>query len=608
MKGDRKKRKGFFKIGHPLTSPQNNKQTPPEQSLPFLPQTSTQPDRPFTRAHKRTFEEAETSQDDVYLIAHKSSLQYLWNSSIKEHKSCNNDLDMIKYEQWGLSSTWHLSCLSCGYVSKPQKLYREIHQKKPGRKSSSLNMALSTALLCSSIGPSQFTEIMLRIGIDPGSHSGLQANVSKSAKVIRDTALGNMEAERKIFENKCISVQMDTAYNNKIYSSVTPFQAGTQAVTTIIENESGKILHVETASKLCPVGDSKRAKGEVVNCGSKSCHTGCIANLETNASIGNEKVYAEACANVLKKSKVDVNSVTSDGDANIIAGLESVFNHKIEQQRDPRHLTQALIRSMRNSNFSNEMFKDKRQDRRKKRQTRFYTCIAHRTAAEITAALKLTKHMSTTEDSSLKKKEIAKLLKNTPQAIIACFRKNNHFLCTKNSLVCSEKDPWKNIGLHTLDQTGIYMTEGDEKILLDCIKSKRLGQEAIAVTYAGRSTQLAEAKNKSYRAVNPKSVTLPLNWDAKILGRVLFSNIGSYNSTMTLLWRIGHRVAGPIRLKLKKKQYRNQYLMSHKKKIETKLRRIDKRRWNFQIYDEKNEKSGQTYVKECHLIPSTSAN
>ena len=615
MKGDYKRRRTQFKKGHHRVVSKKDQVLPCQHGNEATQnsEASTSPPSPRpTRAQAYEQILKNTDDSETYIIARKNSLDCLWNQSVKEHNkySCDGDLKMNKTQQWGLSSSWQLLCPSCNYKGKPHKLYQEVDMKTRGRKSSSLNNAIATALMCSSIGASQFTQIMLRIGVDPGSESTLQRNISKCAQVVRDVTDDNLRQERQQLQHKSISIQMDTAYNNNIYSDQTPFQAGTQAVTTVLDNETGKILHVETTSKLCPTGDRLRAQGQEVICGTESAHSGCKANMEMKASIGDESRYASRCAAALKQSKVDIHSVTSDGDAKIFHGLKSIFDHNIEQQRDPRHLTKALIQALKKTKFSAIMFNDPNQQRRQQRQARFSASVGHRCHAEASAALKLIKASGDSETQN-KKTQIFKLLEKTPEAIVMCLSKNCHAMCKKHSLVCKDKKPWYYAKLHTQDRNGIAMTESDKTILLSSIKEKRLGVNALKAIYSGTSTQLAEAKNKSYRSVNPKNVTCSLNWDARIKGKVLFSNVGTYLGTLRLMKRLGHTLAGPVREKLKKKQYRENYIKQYQKSAFRRYRRHEKLKRTYRCYDSKQQElkckqKPHTYKTASDAIPSTS--
>jgi hypothetical protein len=106
-------------------------------------------------------------------------------------------------------------------------------------------------------------------------------------KEIRETIVE--ENEMCGFENpNLVNVESDARYNN---SGVTPFQAGTQVVQTMCENntKNKKIVSVFLGNKLCNVTSRLRNKGIVVKCPHHNGH--CTANLADDAVIGNETEY-----------------------------------------------------------------------------------------------------------------------------------------------------------------------------------------------------------------------------------------------------------------------------------------------------------------------------
>ena len=207
-----------------------------------------------------------------------------------------------------VSGTWALKCNKCPFQSNPQELYdaytREGRDNR-GRKNSTLNDTLGTALLSSPIGAQNFSELFLKLGLDPGSLSGLNKllrRVGKQVEALGGQVMAETQSEVKTFSNKWI-LTFDVKYNNPIFSAKTPWQAGTEAVATAVDETSGqkKIVHVGTYSKLCPTGQRLRREGFEIECPG---HPDCTANLKMTDSIGNEGFYSETMANDLKKEGV----------------------------------------------------------------------------------------------------------------------------------------------------------------------------------------------------------------------------------------------------------------------------------------------------------------
>ena len=82
----------------------------------------------------------------------------------------------------------------------------------------------------------------------------------------------NLKAENPNPNPNLVNVESDARYNN---SGVTPFQAGTQVVQTMCENntKNKKIVSVFLGNKLCNVASRLRNKGIVVKC--PHHETGC---------------------------------------------------------------------------------------------------------------------------------------------------------------------------------------------------------------------------------------------------------------------------------------------------------------------------------------------
>jgi hypothetical protein len=85
-------------------------------------------------------------------------------------------------------------------------------------------------------------------------------------KEIRETIVE--ENEMCGFENpNLVNVESDARYNNPIYNSgVTPFQAGTQVVQTMCENntKNKKIVFVFLGNKLCNVASNQGCEIKVL--------------------------------------------------------------------------------------------------------------------------------------------------------------------------------------------------------------------------------------------------------------------------------------------------------------------------------------------------------
>ena len=172
------------------------------------------------------------SYKDTYFIGHLGQMEQMWNDAFIQHKdsTCKQPhFTMQKTYQKIISVCMEISCTNCGFRGSPTKLYNEIQRTGRGSKTSTLNKALGVALIHSSIGPTQFSEIFLRLGIDPGSESGLQKLMNSCGPCVEGCAKENMSQERSKLKRQghAISISCDTRYNSHMGSGNTPFQAGT---------------------------------------------------------------------------------------------------------------------------------------------------------------------------------------------------------------------------------------------------------------------------------------------------------------------------------------------------------------------------------------------
>ncbi|CAC5369985.1 unnamed protein product [Mytilus coruscus] len=122
-----------------------------------------------------------------------------------------------------------------------------------------------------------------------------------------------------------IPAECDTRYNNPLFGSRTwtPFQPGTQATTTIVENVTArkKIIAVHDANKLCKTASYLRSTGENAICPGHQGH--CSANLKPWDSIGNEELYGELLADQLAEDEqpLVIGQLTTDGDSHAYRGF-----------------------------------------------------------------------------------------------------------------------------------------------------------------------------------------------------------------------------------------------------------------------------------------------
>ena len=179
------------------------------------------------------------------------------------------------------------------------------------------------------------------------------------------------------------------------------------------------------------------------------------------------------------------------------------------------------------------------------------------------------------------KSKVIAALKNTPTAIIECY-KGNHKLCKKHSYVCFKG------GRKSYRGENISMTETDEQLLLTAIL-KYLGPNAISRNYGHASTQKNEAVNRVFSKTNPKTVTSTRNFCAKVSAGVLLNNL-NFDESVTLTHKIAeHRVSQSLLNKVKKVSRVRDEQKKRKKKKDVKARRAEITSEKYDSYKRKHQ-------------------
>ena len=138
-------------------------------------------------------------------------------------------------------------------------MYYEVDTSAPGRKAAAINIGSQAGLMTTPISNKSFRDITINCNIIPASLSSMQKKVGPvivkynrdDMKEIRETIVE--ENEMCGFESpNLVNVESNARYNN---SGVTPFQARTQVVQTMCENntKNKKIVSVFLGNKLCNV-------------------------------------------------------------------------------------------------------------------------------------------------------------------------------------------------------------------------------------------------------------------------------------------------------------------------------------------------------------------
>ncbi|CAG2241828.1 unnamed protein product [Mytilus edulis] len=387
-----------------------------------------------------------------------SLVSVMWNSAIK---------NMHLTQKWGFAWKERLKCVKCGFVGQFHKLFYEVNSPAPGRKAATINMGIQAGLMTTTISNKSFRDITLTCNVIPANLSGMQKLANKVGSVIVNFNRQDMKDIREslVAENEMVgyanpvlvNVETDGRYNNPIYNSdVTAFQAGTQVVQTMVENNTKlkQIVSVYTGNKLCQVASKLRNKGIEVLCPNHAGH--CSANLAEDSVIGNETEYARQCTIELNDN-LKIAHVTTDGDSKAVNGITNAQCSNVKVLRDIRHLGNSMKRAVQNSTFSLSMFSGKN---KRNLKHRFGLDLKARCTAELTYAFKAHKG------------ELFAVKSHMPaviKAIVLCYRGSCGMSCQINSYVCAgmSSDQWQKGFLPNKEP--LKMTSDDEVLVENCI-------------------------------------------------------------------------------------------------------------------------------------------
>lgn len=543
---------------------------------------------------------ASEDSDTQYFFASTTHLNELFNRSAKghmiSHSDCIGNLVMVKHQQRLLSTSWYMKCDTCEYVGDAHSMTdkKDLGPGMTGPKPSTLNEALGFALLKSSIGGTQFRELMLSLGVLCGSSSGIQSQINKCGKVLSVIAEQNMAYERMICRNDPdLGISLDGWYTTKY--STGPWQASSQTAFTAMAARTMKVLALIAASKLCPQATKLRNMGIEVDCPNN--HENCTANLSKYSAIGQEGYYASEVGNILKKEGLDVSHFCSDADSKTKNGFLKVYPNA-QHYLDKNHLSRSLKRGLVNAKYSKNMFNVKTAKAKARAKTRFAGDLKYRVESEFRTYFKTLKKGTLDEKVNKMTEHVSNLI----PTVIECF-KGNHQMCLKYSRICSKTSKWKL-------KHKIKPSKLDEAVIKKVILNKRLGPACLQSTIRDISTQSNEAFNRTLSKVNPKTVTNAVNFTPRMHAAVLLHNLGSAQCSITLLNAAGHKVSKEVKHNILMMEKANNTRKSIAQSAKGKQKRAKLRNYRQKLHDEKydepdqklhDEKCEDRYEKDVNL-------
>ena len=592
-----KPNKGVFKKGHPFL---------PHKPLEEGPREAVEP--PALRSRSAVEPEAEGgNENDEYMLLHIGQLEGLINIAFREHsalKCVKIDFKIKKHKAQLISQRLSLGCQSCGYTSKISRMFQTLPDKtgKTGPKQSTLNLALGASILDSSLGASGTCEFFRNIGV-PLSEKGAQRQINSVAPILEEVAEESMHHHREKYSGKKIAIAVDTAYNNRNNPN-TPYQAGTQAITTVTEDETPgkKILAVITDSKVCPNGQRLRTMGVDVSCPSTSHN--CTATLKVGEPIGNEGRYSRKAGEVLRQDNISVHTVISDGDSKIKYGFEEGLGHSSENVKCNRHHSRNVEKMAKKTEFSQQIFqKSKIKLSKSQLKSRFASSLRKRCDAELKLAKKKIQESNRNSSPEYLKKEMTASLQNTPKAILSCY-KGNCTLCDKFSYACSVDSNnryWHKDALPEGLRKKIDPTPEDEKLILNLI-SKKMSTQAISQIYRLSDTNKNESINRAYLKRNPKTSTHTRTKRARICRTVLDLNEGHAQAASLVRLKTSHLVCPRVKRQIHGCDNNKEQKKRQRKTTESKKKRAEKISFKFKQYDDAKTLPADGYQTGIYII------
>ena len=493
----------------------------------------------------------------------------------------------------GLAITASFRCQSCQFVSTPQKLYREMASKGPGRKKAVPNMSLQVGLYQTNISGTAVRRLLTALSTPAPVMSTLQKSSNECGNaMVQANEMDMMTKRRKVREvmeyrgmerNAPVTIEIDRQYNTPLSHGrrKTPFQPATQARDVVIENVTSDkyVVAYNHTNKLCRFGQRMIREGKKPTCPN---HPKCTANIRMQDGIGDERRGGVICAQQLLSGaeKLSVKRVVTDSDGQFAAGVCSVMEREAGLETEANlcviHLNRSLARTLSNIPLSRCAFPAKSGRIRQKQQKHMADDIVHRFNAELKSALSKSGDISNCE----------KQLSASVEAILPCYV-GQHDQCMTKSMVCRGKYSFPflsksmrhMINFNSLDRSNI-----------NAELQKRITPEMLRKTRTMSSTQKAESMNSAFHVTSPKNTTTyTRNGAARDSSAIQLTNSGPgaalLNSSSTA--NVPLVGGGRLRSQLKEMQSRRDYWRRRSQQGSTS--RVIHRQYKYKLYEREHK-------------------
>ena len=288
--------------------------------------------------------------------------EQLWQNAIQGHSksepTCTGTLELDKdgERQVGLYWQERIKCNTCGYLSEREKLYNEVDRGRRGRKIAAPNLAVQVGLAHPPMANTGLQTLLHSLDVPSPSTSTLQSRgnfvnqklveVNKEDMKMRRGILKKINRLKGLPEDSPIRVEGAARYNNPLCENVT---------------SDKDIISVATHNKICQTSALQaQRKGGIQKCVTENHEGECTATITAQQSIGNEYHWATDCLEELLEDNITVKYFTTDCDSRADAAAGDCYKRHQKEHSPPRHLkdTQHVGHGWKiiNTTFSHAMF------------------------------------------------------------------------------------------------------------------------------------------------------------------------------------------------------------------------------------------------------------
>ncbi|CAC5377616.1 unnamed protein product [Mytilus coruscus] len=385
---------------------------------------------------------------------------------------------------------------------------------------------------------------------------------------------------------------MDGMYNNPLNSGVgrTPFQPATQTVYTTAENitTDHNILSINIKNKLCSKHSSLELDPDSGRLHAE-CTDECSANIPMVKSIGDEYTWAKEVILDLKADNIEVEHLVTDPDSSAYRAAQDLYEEgttstQPEHFLDTRHVSENIRKRTKNDKNLLQIMPARTQVKRQKLLNCFSVDLTESRNAELAQARKI---------YSGNFQKIKCKISHVVDAIVNCYT-GNHSSCKKHSFLC---DGLQKVWLRGSSLLPKTFKIAHSQLNIDFIRKTGVGElvllngTVLEKTRLNINTNFVEGFNRSLRSSLPSNVNFKRNVTGRAHSAAHSVNFGPGESVLELCSALHCEVpvGGSAYIALKEIQKVDILQKQHKKTIQYKQFRSDKRTKLYKLYEKLSE-------------------